>query len=267
MRSVIIHYHLFKNAGSTIDGILSRHFSDAEHGHIEGEHPWSTVSPSDLLAFVTAHGELRAVSSHQARLPLPQDRGINFLPILFLRHPLDRFASVYEFERRQSVDSTSPSVAIARSGGLREFAEWTVSRDATAVCRNFQVIHLAGLQGDMRHARATHDDYIRALCVLAGLPFFGLVEAFDESLAIMRTALKPVISELQSQFVIENSSPRRSGSLEERVAKIENELGTPLFRELTEVNALDMLLYETARRKFRTLVSQFSANTTGELAA
>lgn len=258
MRSVIIHYHLFKNAGSTVDAILNRNFTGDEHGHIEGPHPWSTVSPDELLEFVIKNPQLRAVSSHQARLPLPRHADFTFIPILFLRHPLDRFASVYEFERRQSPDSTSPSVKIAQNGGLREFAEWAVSRDATAVCRNFQVIHLAGIQGDMRHARATHEDYLRALSALAALPFFGLVEAFDESLAGLRELLRPSIGELESQFNIQNSSPGRSGRLQDRIQHIKTELGASLYRDLMEVNALDMLLYETARRRFQTTIERLS---------
>lgn len=250
MRFVIVHYHLFKNAGTTVDGILNRNFADGEHGHIEGQHPWSTVSPEELLEFVASNPGLRAVSSHQARLPLPHHPGITFIPILFLRHPLDRFASVYEFERRQSPDSTSPSVAIAQSGGLREFAEWTVSREATAVCRNFQVIHLAGIQGDMRYARATHEDYLRALSALDALPLFGLVEAFDESIAAVSDLLRPAIGEMKREIVIENSSPRRNGSLDDRIDHIKKELGDTLFRDLMEINALDMLLYESARDKF-----------------
>jgi hypothetical protein len=259
-RHVVVHYHLFKNAGSTIDGIFSQSLSGNEHGYIEGEHLWSIVNPDELLEFVIANPNFRVVSSHQARLPLPQHPDIVFLPVLFLRHPLDRFASVYEFERRQSPNSTSPSVAIARNGGLREFAEWTVSRNGTAVCRNFQVIHLAGVQADMRYARATLEDYVRAQSALAALPFFGLVEAFDESFAAMRELLRPAIGEMRSEFTIANSSPRRNGKLEERMDNIREELGESLYRELMEVNALDMLLYQTAHGKFHARIARKAAS-------
>lgn len=89
-RVVLIHYHLFKNAGTTIDGILSRRFPGDGHGHLEGTYPWSSVSPGALLDYVKAHPEIEAVSSHQAYLPLPDDQQIRFLPIVFLRHPIDR---------------------------------------------------------------------------------------------------------------------------------------------------------------------------------
>lgn len=250
MRTVLVHYHLFKNAGTTVDSILNRNFPGEAHGHLEGPYPWSTVSPTQILDYALSNPQLRVISSHQARLPLPQHPAITFLPILFLRHPIDRFASVYEFERRQPADSLSPSVAIARNGGLAAFGNWAVTREATAVCRNFQVAHLAGAQSDMRDARATHNDYLQALAHLESLPFFGMVESFEESLASLQEFVRPYIGELNIDFSIENFSPGRKATLESRLEHIESELGAPLYRELLEHNALDLLLYREAQQMF-----------------
>jgi len=250
MRTVIVHYHLFKNAGTTVDSILDRNFPGEAHGHLEGPYPWSTVTSKEILDFALANPQLRVISSHQARLPLPQHPTITFLPVLFLRHPIDRFASVYEFERRQPADSLSPSVAIARNGGLATFGNWAVAREATAVCRNFQVAHLAGAQSDMRDARATHNDYLQALAHLESLPFFGVVESFEESMELLQEFVRPHVGELNVNFSIENYSPGRRATLESRLDQIENELGASLYRELLEHNALDMLLYRQAKQMF-----------------
>ncbi|WP_148662089.1 sulfotransferase family 2 domain-containing protein [Paraburkholderia phytofirmans] len=250
MRTVIVHYHLFKNAGTTMDSVLDRNFAGDAHGHLEGPYPWSTVSPNEILEYALANPGLRVISSHQARLPLPEHPSITFLPILFLRHPIDRFASVYEFERRQPADSISPSVAIARNGGLVAFANWVVDRQATAVCRNFQVAHLASAQSDMREARATHSDYLQALAHLRSLPFFGIVESFEESMQILQEFLRPHVGELNIDFSIENFTPGRKATLEDRLEHIESELGPSLYRELLEHNALDLLLYREAEQRF-----------------
>ena len=252
MRTVIVHYHLFKNAGTTIDSILDRNFSGDAHGHLEGPYPWSTVRPNEVLDYALANPALRVISSHQARLPLPEHPSIAFLPVLFLRHPIDRFASVYEFERRQPADSISPSVPIARNGGLDTFANWVVERKATAVCRNFQVAHLAGAQSDMREARATHHDYLQALAHLRSLPFFGIVESFEDSMQLLKECLRPHVGELNLEFSIENFTPGRKATLEDRIAHIESELGPSLYRELLEHNALDLLLYHEAKKRFAT---------------
>ncbi|SKC81835.1 hypothetical protein SAMN05445504_3192 [Burkholderia sp. CF099] len=233
-----------------MDGILAKNFVGEAHGHIEGIYPWSTVSSQQVLDYARANPQLRAISSHQARLPLPQDPDIRFIPVLFIRHPIDRFASVYEFERRQPADSLSPSVSIARNGGLAAFADWVVSREATAVCRNFHVIHLAGAQDDMRTARATHADYELALSRLDELSFFGIVDRFESSLERFHRVAGPLIGTLDFNYVADNVTPGRHATLDERLAAIEGELGTSLFRELLECNALDMLLYREAQARF-----------------
>jgi hypothetical protein len=250
MRFVVLHYHLFKNAGSTIDSILGKKFPGDSHGHVEGQYPWSTISDKEVLDYVLANPQLLAISSHQARLPLPEHPRIRFLPILFLRHPIDRLASVYEFERKQPETDLSPSVAIARNGGLAAFANWVVERGATAVCRNFHVAHLASTQRDMREARATHEDYLKALSRLKELPFFGLVEQFDESLDSLQDLMRPHIGELDANFTIQNFSAGRQARLDDRLAHIERELGPSLYRELLEHNSLDLLLYREAQKMF-----------------
>lgn len=247
-RFVIVHYHLYKNAGSTIDSILDANFPPEERGHLEGPYPWSTVSPSELLQFTLANPRLRAISSHQARLPLPEHPDVKFLPIFFLRHPIDRVGSVYSFERRQPADSISPSTKVARTAGLASFVEWLVGREGTGVCRNFQVIHLSTDKRDVPEGRATLDDCRHAISNLTKLPFFGLVEAFDESLARMQDYLAPYVGRLDMASGAVNVTPGRKASLDERIDEIRSQLGPSLYRELLEHNALDLLLYEEAQR-------------------
>jgi len=245
-----VHYHLYKNAGSTIDSILDANFSGEERGHLEGPYPWSTVSPSELLEFTLANPKLRAISSHQARLPLPKHPDVTFFPIFFLRHPIDRVGSVYSFERKQPADSISPSTKIARTAGLASFTEWLVSRDGTGVCRNFQVIHLSADVRDVPEGRATLDDYRHALRNLTNLPFFGLVEAFDESLDRMQHYLEPHFGKLDMSHTPINVTAGRKLTIQERIEAIRDELGPSLYRELLEHNALDLLLYEKAEQMF-----------------
>ena len=251
MRFVIVHYHLYKNAGSTIDSILDRNFHQGARGHIEGPLPWSTLSTSDLLDFVTQNPELQAVSSHQARLPIPRHPEIRFLPIVLLRHPIDRVRSVYQFERNQSPDSPSASTAIAHKSDFKSFVEWVVDRDATGVCRNFQVLQFSTDMRDIAEARATPDDYHVARARLKALPAFGLVECFDESLSRFRQWLAPYFGKLDFSYEPVNVSQPGTLTLQERLEAMRWELGPTLYRELLEHNALDLLLYEEAVALFK----------------
>lgn len=255
-RFVIVHYHLYKNAGSTIDSILDANFPAEERGHLEGPYPWSTVSPSELLEFTLANPRLRAISSHQSRLPLPEHPDVKFLPILFLRHPIDRVGSVYSFGQQQPADSISPSTKVARTSELASFVEWLVGRDGTGVCRNFHVIHLSTDKRDVPEGRATLDDYRHAIGNLTKLPFFGLVEAFDESIARMQDYLAPYFGRLNVSASAVNVTPGRKATFDERIDEIRTQLGPALYRELLEHNTLDLLLYEEGQRLFAAMGDQ-----------
>jgi hypothetical protein len=249
MRHIVIHYHLFKNAGTTIDTVLHNHFGDA-CGAVEGAHPWETLAPAEVAAYALANPALRAISSHQARLPVPEAAGIAFHPVVFLRHPIDRAGSVYAFERLQPPESPSLGARIAREQDFAAYVRWRLTPGNGAVIRDFQTTHLSAREADMRTARATQADLADACARLDALPFFGLVERFDESLDRMRTWLAPHVGALPARYTVENSSEGRKTTLEERLQEIATALGPDLYQQLLQENALDLRLYEHATRRF-----------------
>lgn len=246
MRLVVVHYHLFKNAGTTLDWILRRHFGDA-HAKVEGDVPWATLTPDRLLRFVRDNPGVRAVSSHQARLPVPDVDDVTFAPLVFLRHPLDRVGSVYAFERRQPASSPGPGVRVARETDLKGYVRWRLAEGNGAVIKNYQVVHLAGREYDMRTACATTADLATALERVKRLPFLGFVERFDESVGRLREFLHDVCGPIDTTYTVRNRSPERTGSLDERLEDLRSALGADLYRELVDRNALDLELYTGAR--------------------
>lgn len=246
VRDVIVHYHIFKNAGTTVDSLLHANFTDT-NGAVEGEYPWDTLTSRQLLDFILANPRLDVVSSHQARLPLPEHPGLRIHPIVFLRHPIDRVESVYRFERRQAPDSLSPSVRIAQNTDLRGFVQWGLSDEGTAVFRNFQTIHLAGRQRDMRSARATGADYLVAEARLRELPFVGVVDSFEASVAAMERKLRSAFPAIAcSPTAALNRSEGRADRLSARIERIASELGDSLFDDLVRENRFDLDLYRQA---------------------
>lgn len=247
MRNVIVHYHVFKNAGTTVDAALGRRFG-GKHSSVEGEYPWDTITSKDVLDFVLKNPDLEAVSSHTARFPVPTHAQVVIHPLLFLRHPIDRVASIYRFEAKQPADSLSPSVEVAKSTDLRGFVEWGLSERGTAVFRNFQTIYLASRERDMRFARANLGDYLVAAARLNEIANVGVVDEFEATARQIETALlaKGIALPLSGGGV-ENSTAEGGLSLSERLAQISDQLGEALLARLMDENRFDMRLYEMAR--------------------
>lgn len=92
----IIHHHIFKNAGTSIDGALKERLGPA-FGVFEGNHPHDIKDKTAIQAFFREHPKLIAVSTHLGRPQLPLEQ---FFPIVFLRHPYLRAKSVYTFTKK-----------------------------------------------------------------------------------------------------------------------------------------------------------------------
>lgn len=72
MRHVLLHYHIFKNAGSSVDAALAGCFGPAWSSY-DADPVWTNITTGDLFAYLREHESLRALSSHQARWPEPLD--------------------------------------------------------------------------------------------------------------------------------------------------------------------------------------------------
>lgn len=250
MRKILLHYHIFKNAGVTIDSVLSKQFGAV--GNIEGTHPWDTLVPGQIFQYVLNHPDLKAISTHQGRFPLPFHQDIIFFPVVFLRHPIDRVGSVYSFVRRQTHIDNILSFKIAREKGIVEYVKRLLADKDTegAAIKNFQTIFLSGRERDMRVAVAGPDDLEIARNRLRQLDFFGVVELFKKSMQKMEKYLSKDFQNFTGSYVVQHKSPERMDSLEERLKELKDELGPALYNELVDKNSLDIELYEFALNLF-----------------
>jgi sulfotransferase famil protein len=248
MRHVIVHYHIYKNAGSTIDSILKKNFGTA-CGSVEGPDAWDTLEAKDILKYALDNPGLKTISSHHARLPKPKAPNVMFHPLLFLRHPIDRVGSVYFFERRMPIDAHY-GAKNAHEKTLREYVRWRIGDGGDAAIRNFQTVHLSGRERDMRTAVATKPDLERALERLEDLRVFGIVELFRESMLRMKSYLASEFGEIDTSFLVENRTADRKETVEERIDELRIALGPSLYDELLDRNSLDIELYEKARLNF-----------------
>jgi glycosyltransferase involved in cell wall biosynthesis len=253
MRSILIHYHIFKNAGSTIDAILRRNFPSA-CGAIESDRVSARLAPDQLLHYALDNPHLSAISSHTARLPLPSHPHLKVHSILFLRHPIDRIGSVYAFDRRQPEVKTE-AIRLAHEADLRGYIHWILHSPASVTISNWQTMWLAASVSDLHDTTANQADLRLALDRLQDLGYFGLVESFDESLMLLQDYLRNAFGALDLSYAVQNRSQDRKASLQARLDEIEAQLGPALYQELLEKNALDLELYRSAVDWFEARVS------------
>lgn len=241
MRHVIVHYHHFKNAGTSIDVALKENLGSGWRS-IEGRD-----GPPDLAALIAQDPQVAAISSHTALLPLPRVPHVAIWPIFFLRHPLERILSVYDFEKKQGSVTESSRFAGARS--MSDYVRWRLERINDRAIRDFHVYRLsrgAGLRGGVPRTQELE----AAQQLLAGLGFFGIVSRFEQSIGWLGNWLAQPFPHISLRAVRANVTNADRATIEERVALLRERLGEELFAELLAANEADLQLYDYALQLF-----------------
>lgn len=234
-RLVVLHYHLFQSAGALLPQLLGRAFGAA---HTTQEFPFSSQRSNveEVAAHLAARPDLRALSSHSALLPVPILPGTEVFPVLFLRHPLLRLRAAYAFERRQKADTLG--ARLAKRTDLAGYVSELLRTQGSRQGRNFQCFRLAfGTPGD-----AAEEE--RAAATLARLPFVGLAEAAEASLARLETLLRPRWPEFRMAVGPDGLGDlERAAEIPAQLDLLRQELGAPLFERLRAANEADLRLH------------------------
>lgn len=234
-RTIILHYHLFKNAGTSVDHILKANFKDRwvtrEFGHSnspEGNSP-------EVESWISAEADAVAFSSHTMMGPLPQVPGVNVISLVLLRDPIARIRSAYDFERNQTVD-TSGSL-LARRTDFEGYVRERLSKSGDHQCRNFHVHRLASLvPGD-----APMLD--RALKAVDKISVLGLVARFSDAMAALETALAAPGIPFAWEETTRNKSERS-----------DDEISPELLELLKKENTDDIALLEKVKAQHKDAV-------------
>lgn len=235
VRFVLLHYHFFKNAGSTIEEILAHSFFE-NYARLDTEHFDGAVSQEDLISFLNRHPGMKAVSSHQFRYPVPQAPGYIFFDLCFLRDPIDRIRSMYDYFREKPVPG-EPASDLAREQSIGGFIAGLVKHHTYRVS-NVQVNMLAnGIVNDP----PADADLVRAIQVMMKTSFLGVVDCFQESLVAGQYFLRPVFPNL----ALAQEPANVSGA--SRMETFQKACDPDVYAELVRLNALDSELVNRAR--------------------
>jgi hypothetical protein len=226
-RTIVLHYHFFKNAGTSFDTILQNNFGDR---WITKEFSNRPLGHMELVAdWIRQHPDADAFSTHTAFGPIPKMDGVNIVSVIFLRDPIERIRSVYKFERTQGVNTLGAKLAAENT--FEGYVRARLALEGDRQCRNFQTARLASF------VRGPEPELDRAIAGLKELSLVGLVDDFDQSIAQLAAILRPYFPEFAWKQVRANASPGGP-----------HEVERPAFRKLLkEANNLDEELVRRAK--------------------
>ncbi len=222
----LVYIHIPKCAGSTVRNLMVRNFGQRLE-RFYTDRRGEFLPDDEMLALVSAmRPDKLALSGHDLR-PLPSDvaarHGIDYFT--FLRDPLKRAISLYHYERKITRKKMPDHISQA------PFEEYLRERPKyDRAISNWQVHNLseAGIYEAAREA-------------LESFLVVGLVEAFDESLILLREAVH--WRRLRIGY-------RKANVSEQKVVSLDT-LPPPVRRALEELNEEDLRLHAYARRRLR----------------
>ncbi len=239
---LLIHYHIFKNAGTSFEWALNQVLGPGLHRYDKTD-AGGFVSPADLVSYVAAHPDARAIASHQLSPPAPRLPGRHVLTSILIRDPIARIRSVYAFERLQPNNGIG-SVK-AKELDFKGYVEWRLENAPKALC-NFQVYFClrAGLPIDYSAGRA---ELARAIALLDEIDIVGTVERYPEWLSLAEAVLSESFEAITLPSVHHNRTKGAALQSEaEILTNLSAELGSNLAHRLLEENELDMCLHQVA---------------------
>jgi len=251
MRNIIVHYHIFKNAGTSIDEILRSSFGSSWQNIDKIPTPGVKILPVELQSVLESNPHLKALSSHDACLPVPVGN-FTIFPIFFIRHPIIRARSAWKFEWQIQLGLENPKITFA------EYIESRISKKETGVFSNFQTYKLSNQiyqPLDIPRRQITPQETLQiAHTTIDSSPFFGIVERMQTSLERMHYYLKMAFPEIKVINRRHNASTTEDINLENALQNIRNDIGQDLFAELESRNQLDISLYQYATDRFYSVV-------------
>ncbi len=241
-RYVITHGHIFKNAGTSFDWALRQHFGRAFIDHRDNAE-MRRGGARYLLDYLLAHPHVQAFSSHHLCYPLPEHETLLCIPVYFLRDPIERVVSVYNFERMQP--ESTPGSREAKRRTLTEYVEWRLTPGVNRTIRSYQTAYLAGAHRFPPDQEVGPEHFERALANLrSSTTLIGLVERYDDSLRRIEQSLRSYLPSVCLRIGKQNVMNPKAAAEKQRDA---HTLLAPVLEQLRESNRYDLALLEAAR--------------------
>ena len=136
-----MHYHIFKNAGTTVEWVLAKNFR-RKFARLDGKNRFFIITQNELLELLKSRPDIRAISTHTLFPPKPNIDGLHIHDLVLVRHPLDRLMSMYDFYHRAN-DKSDPLGEAARKLEPEKFFAFLIQKYPHLI-NNAQVNYLNG---------------------------------------------------------------------------------------------------------------------------
>ena len=197
-RTIILHYHIFKNAGSSVDEILKKNFNSKFLTKECTETENINDTSEEVCNWIKDNPDNIVFSTHSS-FPLPIVDNVNIISVCFLRDPIDRIKSAYKFERKQVERNYSSD--LAKNADFDEYVKTLLKvEEEGGQCRNFQTNKLSQIV-------PIHNNALKnAFKALNRITFIGLVEEFDKSMKVLSNKLKIHFPDFEYEYIHSNKS-------------------------------------------------------------
>jgi hypothetical protein len=212
MRNVILHHHIFKNAGSTFDFTLEMQLGlDVGFATIHGPGDVNTVAADQLIDFLDSHPQVVALSSHhfhcQDYQRLIGQKPYRFINATLVRKPLQRILSIYKFFRRDG--SGDPLASAAKELDFSDFLALLLEQHPNYV-NSPQVNQFANHGFYCRPVDSA--DLEQACRYYASFGLCGTVERYDHAMVAFEYFCTQMLrSKINLAYVKQNVSPQMGG--------------------------------------------------------
>jgi hypothetical protein len=194
------------------------------------------------VQYLNSHPSLRAISSHQIRHPVPEVPGYLFFDICFLRDPIDRLRSIFDYFR-QRPNPADPMSALANECGLGDFVAGMIERYPLFVRDN--QVNLLACAGDSDEPNQR--DLELATRRMLATAFLGVVDCFEQSAAAGAEALRSAFPELDCARPPVNVSRGFEGTVASRTEAVRQACLPDVYEQLLRITELDRQLVDRAR--------------------
>lgn len=252
-RPILIHHHIFKNAGTSFNHALQQYFGKC---FFEFDLPNNqVVSSENIKQFVGNHPQAQAISIHHACLPVEGKENHQFFSSIFLRKPLARIQSIYQFERQQQAQTEG--AIKAKILNFKDYVLWRLEATPTMFC-NYQTYYCSRTRN--HHRIPTEKDLAVAIQNVQNCLIVGTVERYEESLKVAQLKLRPFYSKIHLTPSHLNITSKVTQSEAVVRAKLVVELGEEVVWQIEHQNQLDQQLYKVADEILNFNLSSIESN-------